>query len=365
MPPENRVLERFDAVARSFSRDDRIALVHDLDADGVSSGALAYLGIRLLRGKAPDIVITQPHKTVELLPGTLAAMRAARTGKLVIVDFAADQAGGSLSEAERIVGQVLVIDHHKDYGFRGNGRSFVIKPQLFSEIEPSRYPCAKLVYDLFSRHVGLSPHSWIACVGLMGDNQLEQWKGFVEESARIHGTSVSELWKVVESISAVEVLAPAKLGETLLLLADSGSPKDVLRSPLAKYRVRLGKKVAALYRKFRAKKEVHKGLGLVWFEFRARESIKSALINKVSNGLYPRWTVIVVQDRGNGFVDFSARRQDFRVKTNDLLENAVRGFENAGAGGHVPASAGRILKKDLPEFRKRIMDYLARGTFSQ
>ena len=34
---------------------------------------------------------------------------------------------------------------------------------------------------------------------------------------------------------------------------------------------------------------------------------------------------------------------------NELLENAVRGFEHAGAGGHIPAAAGRIMKKDLPK----------------
>ena len=66
-----------------------------------------------------------------------------------------------------------------------------------------------------------------------------------------------------------------------------------------------------------------------------------------------------MQDRGNGFVSFSARRQDFKVKTNDLLEKAVKGFENAGAGGHIPASAGRIKKEDLPEFKKRILKALA------
>jgi len=65
------------------------------------------------------------------------------------------------------------------------------------------------------------------------------------------------------------------------------------------------------------------------------------------------------QDKGDGYMSFSARRQDFKVKTNEVLETAVKGFEDAGAGGHIPASAGRIRKSDLPEFKKRVMQALS------
>ena len=76
--------------------------------------------------------------------------------------------------------------------------------------------------------------------------------------------------------------------------------------------------------------------------------------------LYPDKTLIFLQHRGDGFVSFSARRQDFKIKCNELLENAVKGLKGAGAGGHVPAAAGRIKEKDLPEFKKRVLSMLSK-----
>lgn len=365
MLKENDALARFDSIVKAFAGTDRVALCHDLDADGISSGVLAYLGIQRVRGKEPDLVITQPYKTVELLKESIELLRKNKIQKLVVVDFAFDQKPESIERVEEIVEQILVIDHHKMYAEKDFPKTLIVKPQLVSEIEPSQYPCAKLVYDLFSRHCDLSSHSWVACVGLIGDNQLDKWKEFVGETTRKHNTTAQELWKVMEIISAVEVLAHEKLQELLLFIVHSKSPKDVLSSRFAKYSARLKKQVDAIYKKFRAEKEVYKNEELVWFAFKAKKSIKSAVINKASNELYPDKTLVFVQDRGNGFIDFSARRQDMKVKTNELLENAVEGFEKAGAGGHVPASAGRIMKKDLPEFKKRVLKFLLEKTFSQ
>src|SRR3989344_4365800 len=89
--PEKGVLARFDSFVKELSKSDRIALIHDLDADGISSGAITINAIRLLRGKGPDAIITQPFKTVELLPKTIAELRKRKINKIVCVDFALDQ----------------------------------------------------------------------------------------------------------------------------------------------------------------------------------------------------------------------------------------------------------------------------------
>ena len=48
---KNEYLEKFDSIVKAFSKEDKIALIHDLDADGVSSGAITYNAIKLLIGK--------------------------------------------------------------------------------------------------------------------------------------------------------------------------------------------------------------------------------------------------------------------------------------------------------------------------
>jgi len=354
---KNNSLEKFDSIVENYSKSDRIAICHDLDADGISSGALTYVAIQKIRGKAPDLVITQSHKTVELLPKSLSMLKRKKIQKLVIVDFAFDQNEKSVLETEKIVNEILVIDHHTDYGTKSK-KTFFLKVQKFSDIEPSKYPTSKAVYDLFSRHVDLSTHSWLACTGLMGDNQLSQWNDFVKEEANKHNSSVSELSKIVAIISGVEVLAPKKLHELLLFLAKCKKPSDVLKSKFAEYSKNLDKKIEKLLLDFEKKKIVFPEKELVWHEFKAKGNFKSELINRISNQIYPNMTVIVVQDKGDDWLLFSARRQDFKVKMNSLLEKAVSGLKGAGAGGHVPAAAGRVNKKDFEEFKKRILEQL-------
>ena len=350
-------LKKFDSIVKGFTKRDRIALIHDLDADGVSSGAITFNAVKLLRGNAPDLVITQPFKTVELLPQTLKTLRQQKISKIIIVDFAADQYPETLRKAERHVKQVLVIDHHKQYS-KSTKKTFILKAQHIARIDPSRYPASKLAFDLFSRLIPLEKFSWVASIGLLGDNQLQQWKKFILAAAKKHKSSVAEFEKVAGIISAVEVLEPRKLGGLLLLIANASGPEKVLKSKFARHSKRLERESEKVLREFMLKKEIFPVQELVWFGFRAKHNIKSAVINSVSNGIYPDKTVIFVQDKGDGFVSFSARRQDFKVKANELLEKAVKGFRNAGAGCHIPAAAGRIMKKDLPEFKKRILKAL-------
>jgi len=356
---QDECLSRFDEIVKSFSAKDRMALMHDLDADGISSGAITYNAIKLLRGKAPDIVVTQAHKTIEVLPKSISLLKKKKINVFVSIDSALDQNVEALEKVEKVVDKILIIDHHKDYAPKGIKKTFIIKPQFVSEIEPSRYPSAKFAFDLFSRHLDMQRYSWVVCIGLMGDNQLSQWKEFVEKSAAEHGTTVDEIWKATEIITAVETLAPAKLQKLLLLLANSVHPIEIINSEFAKYLDKLNSMLDKLMAEFKKKRVVYDTQELVWFEFKARAGIKSALINKVSNTFFPNRTVIFVQDSGDKFLHFSARRQDFKVKMNELLENAVKGFKDAGAGGHIPASAGRIRKRDLKEFKKRIIAALS------
>ncbi|VVB99677.1 DHHA1 domain protein [uncultured archaeon] len=357
-------LESFDSFARDIPGRGKIAIVHDLDADGICSGAIVYNAILLLRGRKPDLVITQQNKSRELVPKTLSMLKKKGISKLIVVDFAIDQEPASLAKAEKIVKQVLVIDHHRDYGCSGWQKTVFVKPQFFSEIEPSRYPASKLAYDLFSRHVNMEKFSWIASVGLMGDSQLEQWKDFVQASEKRHGTAIHSLSKCVDIISSVETISPKNLNSLLIFIAKADSPNKLVRSKFSSYTLKMDKLLRRLLAEFEIAKEELLGNELVWFEFRSKENIKSALINKVSGGMMPNRTVIVVQDNGDGFLHFSARRQDFKVKVNELLEKAVKGLKEAGAGGHVPAAAGKILKKDLPEFRKRVLELLQKNDFS-
>ena len=349
--------KKFDSIVNSFSKKDKIAIVHDLDADGISSGAIAFNAIKILRKKDPDFVITQSKKVPYFLPETIEFLKNDQIDKIVVVDMALDQNSETIKEVEKFA-ELLVIDHHSDYKYPKNNKTFIIKSQFVNKIDPSKYPASKLVFDLFSRVVNLKKISWIACVGLIGDNQLEQWRGFVEESAKTHSSNICEFEKITNLISSIEVIEPKKLNELLLFIANASSPKEVLKSKYLKFVIELDSQIKGVIKKFNISKEIYNEIELVWFEFKAKTNLKSAVINKISNELFPNLTVIFLQDKGDDFFWISARRQDFKVKVNTLLENAVKEFSDAGAGGHIPASAGRIRKQDKKKFKKNIISLL-------
>ncbi len=351
-------LALFDQAIKQITKKDKIALCPDLDADGISSGAITYVALKKIRGKAPDIVIIQPYKTTEILPETIKKMKQKKINKLIIVDFAFDQNKKEAKKIESQVEKIIVIDHHTDYKLKTK-KTFIVKPQHLGKIEPSKYPTSKFCYDLFSRHANIKETSWISSVGLIGDNQLKQWKEFVKKSAKEHKTNLDKLKKISKIISATESLKPKKLKELLNLMVKAKKPKDILKSKFSRLEKKLTKMSNALLKKFNKKKENYEKLDLIWFNFFSKENMKSELINRASNELHPNKTIIVVQDKGDKYLYFSARRQDFKVKVNKLLEKAVKGLKNAGAGGHIPAAAGRIMKKDYEKFKKRIIQELS------
>ena len=55
-------------------------------------------------------------------------------------------------------------------------------------------------------------------------------------------------------------------------------------------------------------------------------------------------------------ISVSARRGDKKTPVNTLLENAIKGFKDANAGGHTPAAGAGFSKKYLKTFKQRIIE---------
>ena len=97
---------------------------------------------------------------------------------------------------------------------------------------------------------------------------------------------------------------------------------------------------------------------LVFYNMRMeKRSIKSFLVDEVKK-MFPKKTIILVQEKGNGSSTISARREDGKIKVNNLLELAVRDLNHSAAGGHDPAAGGIILTEDLEQFKKNVIRIL-------
>ena len=104
--------------------------------------------------------------------------------------------------------------------------------------------------------------------------------------------------------------------------------------------------------------EIFKDIELVFYNMgREKRSIKSFLVDEVKKA-FPHKTVILLQDKGNGFTTISSRREDGKIKVNNLLEKAVINLPQSAAGGHDPAAGGIILTSDVEQFKKNVLRIL-------
>jgi len=347
------LLRKFDNYIKSLSKEDRIALFHHSDADGFCAALLVSRALEQLIGKKPDFRFVVPVPGSALNAEHLAELKAKGANKLISVDLSLDQNLIHLKKAEKIM-EILILDHHKLYNDVNGEKTVMVKSQMLSEIEPSHYCASKLSYDLFSRLTPLEKYGWWAAVGIIGDMGDKQWTDFLESAAKKAGITVEQLNNIEEIISAVESMSFSGL-YGLFSVFYSANPKELLTGEYAKKVEDFRKELSRYAKDAKENAEIFPEKGLVFYFFESGHQIKSALINELAINAWPGKTVVVVQDFGEGDLRISARREDFKIKVNELLEKAVNGIEGARAGGHAPAAGGRIPRETLETFKRNLL----------
>ncbi len=352
---KKRILGKFRRFCAAISSEDRIAVVFHGDADGLCSGVNAARVVQLRRGRKPEMFFSQGSSEVELTEKSIKKMRKGKINKIILVDLAVDQNPATIKKAEKFA-ELLIIDHHKIYKNLNSRKTTMVKAQYVSSREPSKYPAAKLSFDLFSNCEDLSDLEWVTAVGIIGDSGLKHWRKFIVRAGRNNKLSLKKMKELKELISAVEAVDGRKLNSLAKeFYKNIGSPNKILRSRFKKYKKNYDAELKRLMKGFKGA-EKYPEKQLIYYSFKSKYYIKSALINHISQK-FPKKTLILVQDRGNTMLHISARRQDFRVKVNELLEKSLRGLNGSG-GGHIPAAGGRVSRKDLGKFKKRLLEGL-------
>ncbi|MBI5553246.1 MAG: DHH family phosphoesterase [Candidatus Diapherotrites archaeon] len=343
----------FTEFVRSLTAQDRVGILFDGDPDGLSSAVITAHAIEQLTGKKPGWIFTQGKVAPQIRDSTLETAKAKKISHLICLDISLDQQPADIRKAEKFM-KVLIIDHHKKYHEMDSKQTTMVKSIDISPMEGAKYPTAKLAYDLFSSLTDITPFSWVACIGLTGDNSVIQWKEFMDEQTHRHRVSFDELFALAEMISAVEAIENSRLNSLVQEFFNAKTPKEMMSSEFFALKNRLETELGKLETRFREKKEEFPKEELIIFIFDHPLKLKSMLANRVSHQMFPDKTVLIGQTGGE-FIYFSARRQDGRIAVNDLMEKACEGLPDAGGGGHKPAAAAKIRKTDLNVFRERIL----------
>jgi hypothetical protein len=356
------------AFLSALSSEDRVAVLYDDDGDGMSAAASVIVGVERLTGNRPFLIKPFDHSPAyidDLLPQK---MQAEGVTKLICVDKTVDQKSVDFMRALEKVCPVLVIDHHKIYNVYSSERFTMIKPHLVWETEPSSFPTAILAYTLFSCVTDLSDRDWIPCIGIVSDSAYPRWKKMVDAVAQKYDLEpvkedndpfTSPFGILSGMIYCTQILSSYQLPELLDLLVESTHPADVLNSGFRALVNVVDGEVSEWMERLKTDVQIFPEIELALATVQPRHAIKSLLINKLSRERFSNWNLVILQEVANGSrVTLSARRQDFKVPMNDMLEFAVKGLLESNAGGHVPAAGGLIRKQDEEKFVENVKKYL-------
>ncbi len=345
-----KIPREFKEFVKGISKKDRVGIIFDGDPDGLCSGVIIFHAIQQIREKKPELIFTQGKQNPFLNETTVEKIVEKKINKLICVDISIDQNPRGIKLVERVVEKFLIIDHHKKYNNVNSSKTFMIKAGEVSKLDGAKYPCSKFSYDLFSQYTDLTKFDWVSSIGILGDNGLNQWREFVLKSVEKISSSLNELVKVKDLITAIESMNWIELNELVFELIKAKKPSEILELKYVEKAKEFETEVKKVLKEFEEKKQEKKDL--ILFEFKSKLRLKGEIANIVSNK-QPHKTIIIMQIQKNQVL-ISARRQDYKIKMNDLIENTIKGFENASGGGHIPAAAAKIQLKDLNEFKKRI-----------
>ena len=361
-----KAVERFKGFVSRLTPFDRVLVLFHGDTDGLCSAVITSRALERLRGRPADLAQPLSYEERTISEEAFKLVKEKKINKVIILDWNVDQDPESVKRLEKKA-ELLLIDHHKIYRDLNSKRTVFIKAHYLSRKPPSRYPASKMAFDLFSKVVEIDDLDWLALTGVIGDASLSAWKPFAKKTLAKHRwgkkAENSKPDKVSQLITGLEALKKEKLAEAFDRLVKAKKPDEILKSPLKRYAETLDKEIEKWFKQAPKKAEFYPELELVYYAVKSKHYIKSPLINKMSFELYPRQTVIVVLDQGKPLVKVSARRQDMKVRMNDLLEQAVKDFEKSSGGGHIPAAAGILPRKYLKKFKSNILMLLESGKF--
>lgn len=346
---------------QNLSKEDRVAVFYDDDGDGVSAAGVTVAAIIKLRGRPPEIV--QPFGKSDTyisldLPEMLKRMQIT---KFIALDKAVDQMGQDFVDELGSVCSTIVIDHHSSSQSHGNENVLIVKPHFVWETESASFPTAILSFTLFSSVVDLPDKDWVACIGVTSDSSYPRWKNFVDKALEkyslppVNNDPFHSAFGVIDNmIFSVNAVSPSQLPEFLGLLVEAKHPSEVIQSgfyPLLKL---IEDETQFWMDKLETEIVSFPELELFVAKIRPRHPVKSLVINRLSRERYPNKTVLLFQKIAGEKLLVSARRQDYHVPMNALLEETVKGLSEATGGGHVPAAAAMIRLEDEELFLEKV-----------
>ncbi len=373
LPKNPQQWERIDRFLMNFSPKEKIAIVHDYDPDGLSSAVIMDRLIERLRGRPADFHCVPPHGFKNTIaPAVIAELKRRRISKVIFTDLGIHEDAAAVKKLEKQC-EILIIDHHRLFSDVTSERTALAMPQLLADdIDPSRYASTKIAYDLANRHASMEDCDWIAATGLIADMAGSAWPEFLAGVFEKHGLKPnpkdwfkSDIGSVSGMFHAAMAIDVKNVDYCFGVLARASKPQDVFKDrKLVSLRKAFDKEINNWIAQAPKLMEKHDNLKLIWYEISPKYHVNSPVATILSlKPQYDDWVVLIFE-KEKGMVGCSGRCQSQRVAMNDLLKSATAGLNRAAGGGHIPAAGAHLQEKDLPVFKKRILEALGKSLYT-
>lgn len=310
----------FKSYVASIKPSDRVAIFHHVDGDGICAGFITAEAIRRMHNIEPKLI---PLDYGQMRDAKHVLRKIKNFDKTIAVDLNLDE----VKEIVENIPNLLVLDHHP----RSLARDNIIKSE---DLKSHYYPASIMAYDLFSKLINISDLDYIAAAGVIDDMGYQQNKAFIDATAKKYNIKIgkdvfeSKLGKVGLFIAFSNVVTPSRMSEAFKIMASSKAPDDVLNSPLKEIFYKIDSEIKKWVNKFDELAEKHDDLYL--YDVNPKYKVKGDIVSILSQK-YPHQTIITYQHTSDKIIA-SARRHDKKLKVNDLLKRAIKGFEKATAG---------------------------------
>ncbi len=350
-----KLVNRFIDFIRDLSPEDNVAILHDMDPDGLCSALLLKKVINTL-GLEPKLIQMLMEGTSYFTEDIKSTIFKHNINKIITVDKPCDKSQDDLDFLEHFE-KICIIDHHY-IGKKINPKKIILlKPQLFSKTKsPEKYCTSKIVYDLLMQIIDVSDYDWVAVIGIIGDSSSDIWQEFIDTTFRKHKIKLtqnileSEIGKIAELINNTRASGSEHIPK---IFEELDRTKDFRKLPDAlKKFAKVKNEINEFVEQYTKYSEIQKDKALILMHINCKLRLNSQISNDLSFKLQNSTVIVGWDDKKEQKTTISARRQDKKYDMNKLMKTLCYNLGGEG-GGHIPAAGGSVPLGKWEEFKKQ------------
>jgi len=344
--------EFFDFVERINHKDVVAILTHN-DLDGIAS-AIFLEEILNEKGIKVGFLEFLGYKK-NMFEDFLKKAISKKISKVFVLDIGADNS--DLSEFEKLRNNfdVFLIDHHP-IGSDLKNKKNIIKTSC---PDCTSFVIYNFAIKLFGEEFK-EKWRWLVCCSLIADYAFKKKENldFIKESCPNEDIENKNIFHsgfgLIENQISNTIIYFKSLGKGLKKIHDLIKLKNL--EEIKKYSGEVKDEISKYVGLFRKEAEFFPEKNLYFCYFNPKFNIVSQVVTILSDEKKDAVFIGVSEltdDRN--LLKISARNQSKKQNMNLLIKKGIGRLKNASGGGHIPAAAGTIMKKDFDKFKENLL----------